>query len=344
MTEIQKYNAKVGVLRKKLSKAQIPEEAIEIGAGARGIEEVMQEAGLRGETEQLRPIRELWLDARWTLGRILAKMVRSPGNHKDKSLSRWPNGQKFYEGLKRLGIDQQRAKEAQRISTLPEKEKKKVYADAKAGGELPTLTMLLSAARPFWHKEKRTRRVREIEAANTSPATPEAHRTFSIIYADPPWRYEHPPIGASGRSIEEKYPTMSLEEICALPVGDLFSEDATLYLWATAPKLPECLKVMESWGFNYRTNAVWDKEIIGTGYYFRNQHEILLVGRRGDMPPPEGGAQHSSVCRERRTKHSVKPAYYRDMLDAYYPGVDKLELFARGSRPRDGWTFWGNEA
>lgn len=165
---------------------------------------------------------------------------------------------------------------------------------------------------------------------------------YPVIYADPPWRYENPPIGASNRSIENHYPTMTLDEICALPVSQIATDDAMLYLWATAPKLFECMSVITTWGFEYRTCAVWDKELIGTGYHFRNQHELLLIAKRGEIPPPAAGTQPSSIYRERRRDHSVKPSFFYEMIEAAYPQLPKIELFSRS--PRQGWAAWGNQA
>lgn len=127
-----------------------------------------------------------------------------------------------------------------------------------------------------------------------------------------------------------------------MPVADLATDDAILYLWATAPKLAECFKVIDSWGFEYRTNLVWDKEKIGMGYHARNQHELLLVCKRGQIPPPEAGKQPSSVHREARGKHSAKPEFYYEMIEAAYPQLPKIELFCR--TPREGWAVWGNQS
>lgn len=186
---------------------------------------------------------------------------------------------------------------------------------------------------------RRAERLAEISAGNADLDT--ANR-YPIIYADPPWRYENPAFGGASRAIENHYPTMALDEICALPVADLATDDALLYLWATAPKLAECLQVVDAWGFQYRTCLVWDKEQIGTGYHSRNQHELLLVGRRGEMPPPLPGTQPSSIYRERRGDHSAKPTFYYEMIEHCYPGVPKIELFRRGA-PRAGWVAWGNQ-
>ena len=109
---------------------------------------------------------------------------------------------------------------------------------------------------------------------------------FPVIYADPPWQYENPPMGGTNRSIENQYPTMTLEKICALPVAEIAHEDSVLLMWATAPKLAECLQVITAWGFEYRTNMVWIKDKIGMGYYVRNMHEHLLIAKRGNLPPP----------------------------------------------------------
>ncbi len=167
---------------------------------------------------------------------------------------------------------------------------------------------------------------------------------YPILYADPPWQYEHPPMGSTARSIEAKYPTMTLEQIKKIkpPAHD----DCVLFLWATTPKLPECLEVMKAWGFNYRTNMVWVKDKIGTGYYIRNQHELLLIGRRGDLPLPEPGTQPSSVLHAPRTEHSAKPLEAYEAIEKMYPQFQGLwfELFLRGAA-RENWAGgWGNEA
>ena len=109
---------------------------------------------------------------------------------------------------------------------------------------------------------------------------------------------------------------MALDEIKALDVGAIAHTDCVLYLWAVPPKLDEALSVMSAWGFDFRASAVWDKGSIGMGYWFRQQHEILLVGTRGNPPPPTADARRSSVIHERRGAHSVKPLAVYEMLEA----------------------------
>ncbi len=120
-----------------------------------------------------------------------------------------------------------------------------------------------------------------------------------------------------------------------------FADNSVLFLWATAPKLAECLEVMKAWGYEYRTNLSWDKEIIGMGYWFRNQHELLLVGLRGKFSPPPIPKRMSSIWKERRTKHSKKPDGIRNWIADCFPNVSKIELFAR--QKTEGWDVWGNE-
>lgn len=188
------------------------------------------------------------------------------------------------------------------------------------------------------HREERIEKLAKISMGN-KPI--EGIGLFPIVYADPPWRYENPPMGGSNRSVENHYPTMELEEICALPIKDIITEDAILYLWATAPKLAECMKVIEYWGFEYRTNFVWVKDKIGMGYHARNQHELLLVARCGNIPPPRAEDRVSSVVYAERTDHSKKPEIFYELIESFYPELKKVELFAR--QARKGWTIWGNE-
>lgn len=223
------------------------------------------------------------------------------------------------------------------IATKPKDEQREIVARGEK--EILEAAKAIRAEKAVVKREERLDRIAEISKGNVEIDT---SRRYPVIYADPPWQYENPPMGGTNRSIENHYPTMTLEEICALPVAGLATDDAMLYLWATAPKLAECMQVIEAWGFEYRTNLVWDKEIIGMGYHARNQHEILLVAKRGSIPPPQAGKQPSSVHRQRRTEHSAKPDFYYEMIEAAYPQLPKIELFCRS--PREGWSVWGNQA
>lgn len=160
---------------------------------------------------------------------------------------------------------------------------------------------------------------------------------FDLILADPPWRYDFS--ADSADDIEQHYPTQTLAEIAAEPPHA--APNSVLFLWATAPKLQEAMEVMKAWGFAYKTHAVWDKLKIGTGYWFRGQHELLLVGTRGQFSPPSEVSRRPSVFTEARTAHSKKPVCVYEWLDSAFPQARKLEMYARV--PRSGWASWGNE-
>jgi N6-adenosine-specific RNA methylase IME4 len=166
---------------------------------------------------------------------------------------------------------------------------------------------------------------------------------YVVILADPPLRYANPPIGPSNRSIENHYPTMTIEEICALPVPDIAHENSILFLWATSPMLVECMQIIAAWDFTYRTSLVWVKDKIGTGYHVRNKHELLLIAKRGELPPPQPENRPESVVFAERGDHSAKPLIVYDLIETMYPALagQRIELFARASRP--GWASWGNQ-
>lgn len=178
-----------------------------------------------------------------------------------------------------------------------------------------------------------------IEKLFDPPPIPEGKH--NVIMADPPWRYDFSE--TEPRAIESHYPTMSIEELCQKreEILDRCTDDAVLFLWATTPKLKEALQVMDAWGFVYKTSAVWDKELLGMGYWFRGEHELLLVGTRGNMPPPEPSVRHSSILRETRIGHSQKPIEAYELIEKMFPYAKWLELFAR--TVRKGWNGWGNQ-
>ena len=118
-------------------------------------------------------------------------------------------------------------------------------------------------------------------------------------------------------------------------------ENCVLFMWATAPKLIEAIEVMKGWGFTYKTHAIWDKEKIGMGYWFRGQHELLMVGIKGKVSPPDASIRISSVIREARSKHSKKPNCVAEYIEIAFHNKSKIELFCR--EPRKGWYSYGNQ-
>lgn len=174
---------------------------------------------------------------------------------------------------------------------------------------------------------------------NAEPRMLAASDTHEIILADPPWRYdfnETPKL----REIENEYPTMDVEEI-KTHVPSSAAEDSILFLWGTAPKLREALEVMAAWGFEYKSHAIWDKQKIGMGYWFRGRHELLLVGIKGNPGTVPEPARRSSIFSEARGEHSMKPQCVYSWIEEAFPLKTKLEMYCRNPRP--GWDVWGNE-
>ena len=162
---------------------------------------------------------------------------------------------------------------------------------------------------------------------------------FSVVLADPPWKFASNSKAHPGRNAMRHYQTMPTAEICALAVPA--AKDAVLLLWATSPMLPQALEVMEAWGFRYKSQAVWVKSRIATGYWARNRHELLLIGTRGRIPCPKPTLFPDSVIEAATREHSRKPDIVRERIEAAFPGLPKLEMFARSRR--DGWAAYGNE-
>ena len=185
-------------------------------------------------------------------------------------------------------------------------------------------------------ESRRQERIQEIEAKRANNKPLEASLgTFSVIYADPPWDY----MG----EMAVGYPCMSVQNICDMPIADICADDAVLVMWCSSSLLAEALQVMNAWGFTFKTSAVWDKDATGQGAYFRQAHEVLMIGIKGNVPEVPYSARPSSVLKYPRLEHSRKPLELYQIIDNMYPELNKIELFCRGEPQGKGWTGWGNE-
>lgn len=218
---------------------------------------------------------------------------------------------------------------AAKVARMPKKEQSELakMAPAQLRGEVK--------------KARRAEREKALAEATRKASESLGKQLYSVILADPPWRFE-PYSRDTGmdRAADNHYPTMTTEEIAALKVPA--AKGAVLFLWATPPMLEAALSVMKAWGFVYKSHCVWYKDRLGTGYWFRNKHELLLVGTRGDVPAPAPGEQSESVLNADVGKHSKKPVMFAEMIEKMFPNSSRLEMFARNKR--DGWDAWGNEA
>jgi N6-adenosine-specific RNA methylase IME4 len=175
-------------------------------------------------------------------------------------------------------------------------------------------------------------------------------RHFGTILADPPWQFQN----RTGKVAPEhkrlnRYGTMTLEDICELPVSEIAADPSHLYLWVPNALLPDGLKVMEAWGFRYISNIVWHKvrkdggsDGRGVGFYFRNVTEILLFGVRGkNARTLDPGRSQVNMIQSMKREHSRKPDEQYKIIEECSWGP-RLEMFSRGKRR--GWTVWGNQA
>ena len=173
---------------------------------------------------------------------------------------------------------------------------------------------------------------------------------FKTVLADPPWQFQN----RTGKIAPEhrrlsRYSTMTLDDICNMPVCELVDDTAHLYLWVPNALLPDGLRVMSAWGFEYKSNIIWHKvrkdggsDGRGVGFYFRNVTEVLLFGIKGKNARTLSPARSQvNMIQSRKREHSRKPDEQYDLIESCSAGPF-LELFARGSR--DNWTTWGDQA
>lgn len=228
---------------------------------------------------------------------------------------------------------------AAEVATLPKPEQVEIVAR----GEKEILARAKAIRAEKAAVKGQSRQAKEAALAENirAAASSLGEKLYGVILADPPWRFE-PYSRSTGmdRAADNHYPTMDLEEIEGLAVPA--ASDCALFLWATAPMLPQALSVMKAWGFTYKSHVVWAKDRVGTGYWARNKHELLLIGTRGNIPAPEPGTQPESLITAPVGAHSAKPEQFHEIIERIYPTMPRLEMFSRAER--DGWDAWGAEA
>jgi N6-adenosine-specific RNA methylase IME4 len=246
-----------------------------------------------------------------------------------------------------FGIDDNQSSLWQRIARIDEATIEHFANDRDAAGEELTIAGLLRWLKASAKAEKQAV---VAEAAGETPALDEsgvevgvadgepiaaAASRFACIYADPPWQYGNKGTRAAAA---DHYDTMTVDEICALPVREMAAENAHLHLWTTNAFLFEAKRVMEAWGFTYKSCFVWVKPQMGIGNYWRVSHEFMLFGIRGECPFLARDAM--SWMSLPRGRHSAKPNEIRKLIERVSPGP-RLEMFAR--ERHEGWSAWGNQ-
>jgi hypothetical protein len=274
--------------RQALSTTTNPVEIMQIEAKLDALERLMRETGFY-PLDEIRPVNEMRMRARWRLGIALAALESQQGRRTDLTSSA---GLTKSQALKKLELDRQTASEAQRVGALPDKIFQEAIEQWRARDDLLHYDDLLQISKPFWNLEKRRQTHRRIaeEATAAKIEAPEKFGPFALIYADPPWNFETYSEIAT-RLLDEHYPVLTDKEIINFRIYDrtipeISAKDCALFLWCTSSNLKRALAVMEGLEFEFKTSAVWDKERTGTGLIFLNRHEVLLYGTRGNPPKP----------------------------------------------------------
>jgi N6-adenosine-specific RNA methylase IME4 len=242
------------------------------------------------------------------------------------------------------GVDKHLADRARRAAAMPEAKFEEHVARAVkvAVAAIEGDAAVVREARKAQQDAKRERRaMRERDLAGKILALPD--NLYGVLYVDPEWKDEvWSEETGMDRAAANHYPVSLEDVIKSRPVGKLAARDCVLFLWTTNQHLRIALDVMETWGFEYKSNYVWVKDGISTGRWNRSRHEILLIGTRGSPVCPAPGTQRDSAIMSPRLAHSEKPKCFLEMIEQYFPNVPKIELNCRG-KPRPGWDAWGNE-
>jgi N6-adenosine-specific RNA methylase IME4 len=283
-----------------------------------------------------------------SIERLVHLDQRIDANESDALRARWEFGQQMLlarEGKERLPNGYLAMLRERTGKSHTELNWRSQFAEA-----YPSEGELSSALESFTSWTEVVRAIKTARGSIIGESEPAPEGTFGTIVADPPWRYGNT---STRGAAENHYPTMSIEELCDLDVArDRAAPESHLYLWTTAGHLPDAFKVMEAWGFEYKTYFVWVKPQMGMGNYFRVSTELALFGTRGGIRTTQRNIKN--YLHAPRAKHSAKPLAFQDIVARTSPGP-YLEMFTRCraeqllygcecSKCRLGWKTWGNQS
>ena len=321
------------------------EKLVAVRAEIRAIDKV----GLAQEVRQQKlkeaqDIAEAVLDAEVRIGELMAKVPKAPGTRTDIEPINSGDKRLKADVIRDAGFTPMQVSRFETLAAHPE-----IVAQAKAeareNDDIVSRSLVLEKVKAQKREELREQRDSAIQDQIERPKTNNhvdiftTDRKYRVIYADPPWSYNDKQNIEMLGGAEKHYLTMPLDEICKLPIPA--EDNAVLFIWVTSPMLEDSFKVINAWGFKYKTSFVWDKVAHNMGHYNSVRHEFLLICTRGSCTPDVAKLFDSVVSIE-RTEHSRKPKEFRDMIDTLYPIGNRLEMFAREAP--DGWDVWGNMA
>lgn len=278
---------------------------------------------------------EIKIRAERTAGELLKYMQRAKPGRPSKNVdivSTFPNPPTYAD----LNIHPREASRLQTVATVPDSEFEKYIGTCKEERQEITSAAVRRLAKLLSQPVNQPLEEMELIDGVYSDFSQLPRDCFRTVYADPPWKYGNQ---ATRSSTNNHYRTMSVDELCEIPVAEVCTDAAHLHLWTTNGFLPDAFKVIEAWGFEYKSCFVWVKPQMGIGNYWRVSHEFLLLGVRGAATSFRSKSLKSWGEYD-RNDHSEKPEAVREMVEDASEGP-YLELFGR--RRVDGWTVFGNE-
>lgn len=307
--------------KRELVLATTIDEVKNIRDKAEALRAYAKQAGESLEMQNM--IAEIKIRAERKAGELLKEIPKETGKRVDLTSS--VDSTK----LQSVGISRNQSSDWQKIADIPEDKFEKHIAEMKDSKEELTTASVIKLA-----KETKREEIKE-QAKEAEPIKGK----YRIIYADPPWAYGNTMPEYFGEQADH-YPVMSIKELSELQIQDITEDNAVLFLWVTSPILEEVFGVIKAWGFQYKSSFIWDKIKHNMGHYNSVRHELLLICTKGSCMP-DTNKLHDSVVSIERTEHSVKPEYFRTLIESLYTYGNKIELFARIKS--DGWETFGNE-
>lgn len=326
------------------------EKLVAVRAEIRAIEKVGLAQEVREQKlREAQDISEAVLDAEVRIGELMARVPKATGGQpfhekptNDTAVHSRP--QTKQDIIRDVGFTPKQVQRFQTLAAHPEIVEQ-AKAEARENDDIVSRSLVLNMVKAKKQEEKRQERQEDIQQQIAKPKTDNhvdiftTDKKYRVIYADPPWSYnDKQDTGMLGGAVKH-YMTMPLNDICNLPVPS--ADNAVLFMWVTSPLLEDSFKVINAWGFKYKSSFVWDKVAHNMGHYNSVRHEFLLIATKGSCTPDVKRLFDSVVSIE-RTEHSRKPKEFRDMIDTLYPTGNRLEMFAREAP--DGWDVWGNMA
>ena len=303
---------------------------------------------LEQKMREAQELSEIKTRAEMRIGELTAEMPKRQGQRND--LTSFPTGTKLEtkeDALAKAGITKKMAAQYEMMAAHPDVVEQAI-ADARENCDVVSRASVFDAIRTQQREQKKQavqQRIDEYATVQTGTIDIEnPNKKYNIIYADPPWKYWEG--GDKNQSLH--YTTMTIDDICDLPVKNIADDDCVLFLWVTYPILQDAFRVIEAWGFKYSTAAfVWvkknkqkDTPFFGNGAWTRANSELCLRATKGNVMRLDAGV--SQVVESPIEEHSKKPDCVRELITRLVGELPRVELFCRN--PADGWDVWGNEA